>query len=102
MPNVIELADLAGPEWAGFRFWRQRLVIPGWRGEPLTPGDFRAMHWELQELRSLRMDCARLRTEAADATTAAQAAEDRAEWYRRQLLLESRAGLALAALVGHQ
>ena len=98
MSLQIDLGTIAGCEWDGHIIWRDGLIIPGWRGEPLTPADLRATFWRLQELSTLRHECERLKTETARAEARADQQEARAEYYRRQLRLESSAGSMLARI----
>lgn len=96
---AILLAALAGPAWDGYEIHNGRLFVPGYRGAGYTPDDLLAQFWQLQELYTLRRENARLKAEALAAQEAQDRAESRAEWYRRQLTLESRAGAMLARLL---
>lgn len=96
-PAEVDLAELLGDEWAELRIGPGGLSVPGWR-RPFEAGELRSMFARLQLLTTLEDENRRLRRERAAAWEAAEAAEDRAAWYRSQLRLESSCGLMLARL----
>jgi hypothetical protein len=93
----VDLGDVIGPEWAEVEAGPAGLTLPGWR-RPFDPGELRAMFQYCRQVELLQIENARLRKERAEAWQRAEAAEDRAEWYRQQLRLESRLGAMLVRL----
>lgn len=96
-PLSIDFGEQFGPEWAEISADAGGLRLPGWRAA-FSPGDLRAAFFRLQEVELLRLEAQRLRRERAEAWQRAAAAEDRAEWYRRQLGAASRHAAILLAL----
>lgn len=92
-----DLGELIGPEWAEVEIGPGGLTLPGWR-RPFAADELRGLFFRLQELELLRLELSRLRAERADAWRRAEAAEDRAEWYRRQLGTASRYAALLTSL----
>jgi hypothetical protein len=92
-----QLAAVLGGGWVDFSFAGGLLHIPGFR-RGFEPGELRAAFFQLQRLPGLEHEARRLRDERERAVQAAQAAEDAAGWYRRQLLLEARMGAMLQRL----
>ena len=93
-PPCFDLEAIYGKEWGEIQITPDGLFLPGWR-RPFSPGELRSLFWQLQELTILRHEAVRLRRERQAAHEAAEAATDRAEWYRRQLRLESSLGAML-------
>lgn len=89
-----DLEAAFGPAWAEVRITEAGLSLPGWR-RPFTAAELRSTFMRLQQMEALRMDNDRLRKDRDKAWEALQAAEDRAEYYRRQLRLESSLGAML-------
>ena len=88
------------PEWADFgaRFGRDGLLyLAEWR-RGFTVHELRALFFDCQRARALERELRQAVTDQAAALAAQSRAESRAEWYRRQLVLESRHGLMLARL----
>lgn len=96
---IIDLADLLGTEWEGFSLNADGLQHPYWR-RPFSCGDFKAMFYRSQQVAILERELARAKAEAEHRAAEAEAARERADWYRHQLTLESRFGLMLAAIAG--
>lgn len=94
--EVIDLAATLGPEWEGFSLSAAGLQHPYWR-RAFTAGDFKAMFYQIQQVRILELDLSRARAALETARAAQDAAEDRADFYRRQLRLESRFGMMLSS-----
>jgi hypothetical protein len=84
--------------WPDWRFGRDGLFYhPQWR-RGFEPAELSAMWFTTQQVRALK---ARVRQLAADlerADAERDAAERRAYFYRRQLVLESQLGLCLARI----
>lgn len=85
------------PEWEGFFFDNGHLHHPYWR-RPFDAGDLKAMFYRCQQVTILEHELRRARAELERAQAAQEAAEARAEWYRHQLVLESRLGAMLGRL----
>ena len=96
--QVLDLAELLGSEWEGFSLAADGLQHPAWR-RPFSCGELRAMFWRCQQVTILEHELARTRAEIEHAQVASDAAEQRAAWYRNQLILESRLGAMLGRLV---
>lgn len=93
----LDLGALLGSEWDGFSLSADGLHHPYWR-RPFSCGDLKAMFYRSQSVTIHERDAARARAEAEQARAAQDAAEQRAAFYRAQLVLESRMGMMLAAL----
>lgn len=89
-----DLGDVYGPAWAEVRITSAGLYLPGWR-RPFTAPELRSAFFRLQQIGALEIDNRRLRKDRQKAWDALQAAENRAEYYRRQLRLESSLGAML-------
>ena len=88
------------PAWeaAGARFGRDGLLyLNEWR-RGFEPAELRALFWECQQVRSLRHENTRLERDLARAEHEKDAAESRATFYRRNLILESKLGAMLARI----
>lgn len=94
--EVVDLAATLGPEWEGFSLSADGLQHPYWR-RAFTAGDFRAMFYDVQRVRILELELSRARAALDTAHAAQDAAEARADFYRRQLRLESRFGMMLSS-----
>ncbi|HJV24554.1 MAG TPA: hypothetical protein VJ673_02660 [Aromatoleum sp.] len=92
----LDLGELLGSEWEGFRLSVDGLHHPYWR-RPFECGELKAMFWRSQQVTALELDLTRAKQDAERATAAQDAAEERAAWYRQQLRLESRMGMMLAS-----
>lgn len=95
--QVIDLAELLGSDWDGFSLAIDGLQHPAWR-RPFSCGELKAMFWRRQQVSILEHQIQQLRAEIERAQAAEDAAEARADWYRRQLNLESRFGLMLVRM----
>lgn len=92
----LDLGELLGSEWDGFRLTAAGLHHPYWR-RPFDAGDFKAMFYRSQQVAILERDARQARADLERAETALEAADVRADYYRQQLRLESRMGMMLAA-----
>lgn len=88
------LADLMGPAWSEIELTPGGLVVPGWR-KPFEPEELRSMFFRCQQVAILEAENARLRRERAEAWALAEAEKEKAAYYRRLVVEESRLGLAL-------
>lgn len=94
----LQLAELLGRQWEGFEIRGDALLFPGLRS-PLSCGDLRGLWLSMQENASLRSRVQYLTRRLDDAESRADAHEKAAYYWRRQVALESRAGLMLAGLM---
>ncbi|MQY50824.1 hypothetical protein [Rhodocyclus gracilis] len=90
-----DLSELAGGEWRGFAVCDGALTVPGVK-RPIPAGELRAWWATLAELHALRFQVVQLQRDVERADAALEAAEQRAAYYRRQLVTESRLALMLA------
>lgn len=84
-------------EWAayGARFGRDGLLyLSEWR-RGFTVHELRALFFTCQEVTTLRRELDLARRERDELADRLDQVEQRCAWYRRQLVLESRLGLAL-------
>lgn len=93
----VDFETLYGKAWAEITSNEAGLFLPGWR-RPFSPPELRSTFMRLQQLNVLQLENSRLRRERKQAWDALDAAEERTEWYRRQLRLESQLGLMLQAI----
>ncbi|SHL44644.1 hypothetical protein SAMN05216428_102432 [Nitrosospira sp. Nsp11] len=89
-----DLSALIGPDWQGFIARDGNLYVPGWtRG--FKPDEIRAMFYGVQLSSSLKREHDKLRAEIdAQQKTLADIIRQR-DFYRSNLVLESKMGLAL-------
>lgn len=92
----LDLGELLGSEWEGFRLTAAGLHHPYWR-RPFDHGDFKSMFYRSQQVTILEHELQRARADLDRAESAQEAADARANFYRQQLRLESRMGMMLAA-----
>lgn len=98
--SAEKLALLAGDGWQDFCFGRDGLFyLPGWR-RGFEPAEIKAMFFQVQQVRALENKSVLAVRDAEMAIAAQHEAEKRAAWYRGQLVLESRMGMALARITG--
>lgn len=87
-------------EWAayGARFGADGLLYLGeWR-RGFTVHELRALFFDCQQARGLRVEVKNLTSTVEALTTRLDEAEQRTAFYRRQLILESRLGAMLARI----
>lgn len=89
-----EASALLGNEWDGHYFRNNLLYIPEWR-RGLAPGEIRALFWQVQQILSLKREIDLLKEELERRNKDINKLEVKADFYRRQLVLESRFGLIL-------
>jgi hypothetical protein len=90
----MDLELVGGAEWQGWSIQGEFIYAPEWRGG-LGPGHIRSLPYLMQissEMRRQEREFAAVRQQLAAVTRLCG-------WYRRQLVLESRAGLALIQLL---
>jgi hypothetical protein len=89
------------PEWqeAGARFGRDDLLyLAEWR-RGFTVHELRALFFDCQQVRTLKAELRQAVTDLERVSIERSQIEARAAWYRRQLILESRLGAMLGALM---
>jgi len=96
----VDLSEIMGKAWSEIELTEAGIRFPGWN-RPFSPGELRSMFMRLQLLQLLEHENRRLRKERESAWKAQEAAEDRSQYYRRQLRLESSLGLMLQGLSHH-
>lgn len=89
-----DASALLGKDWDGHVFRNNLLFIPGWR-RSLTPGEIRALFWQVQQIWSLKREIDLLKQEIDKLSEENDVPEARAAFYKRQLVLESRFGMIL-------
>lgn len=95
-----KLTTMAGNGWQDFSFGRDGLFyLPGWR-RGFAPDEIRAQFFQVQMVSHYKQQDAAMRRELESSIQDAQEAERLAGWYRQQLVLESRMGMALARIAG--
>ena len=89
-----EASALLEKDWNGHIFKNNLLFIPEWR-RGLTPDEIRALFWQGQVVSSLKTEIELLKQELERRNQEIDNLEVKADFYRRQLVLESRFGLIL-------
>ncbi len=89
-----DASALLGKDWDGHVFRDNLLFIPEWR-RGLTPGEIRALFWQAQLVSSLKREIKMLMEELERRNNEIDTLEVKADFYRRQLVLESRFGMIL-------
>lgn len=89
-----DASALLGKDWDGHIFRNNLLFIPEWR-RGLTPGEIRALFWQVQQIWSLKREIDLLKQEMEKLSEENSILEARAAFYKRQLVLESRFGMIL-------
>lgn len=85
-----DASALLGKDWDGHVFRDNMLFIPEWR-RGLTPGEIRSLFWQAQLISSLKREIELLREELERRrNNEFDSPEVKADFYRRQLVLESR------------
>ena len=89
-----EASALLGKDWDGHIFRNGLLYIPEWR-RGLTPGEIRSLFWQVQLVSNLKIEIKQLKEELERRNNEIDTLEIKADFYRRQLVLESRFGMIL-------
>jgi len=89
-----DASALLGDEWKGYRFVGNLFYVPEWRNG-FAPHEIRALFWKCQQIWSLQQEIELLRKELERRNKDINNLEVKADFYRRQLVLESRFGLIL-------
>ena len=89
-----DASALLGDEWKGYRFVGNLFYVPEWRNG-FAPHEIRALFWKCQQIWSLQREIELLKQELEKRNENINNLEVKADFYRRQLVLESRFGLIL-------
>jgi hypothetical protein len=89
-----DASALLGKDWDGHVFRDNLLFVPEWR-RGLAPGEIRSLFWQVQLISSLKREIELLKEELERRNTEFDSLEVKADFYRRQLVLESRFGMIL-------
>jgi uncharacterized protein DUF3653 len=89
-----DASGLLGKDWEGFYFQDALFYVPEWR-RGFTPHEIRALFWKCQQIRSLNNEINLLKQELERRNEEINTLEIKADFYRRQVVLESRFGLIL-------
>lgn len=89
-----DASALLGDEWKGYRFSNSLIYVPEWRNG-FTPHEIRAFFWKCQLVSSLQREIGLLKAELERRNEEIDALEIKVNFYRRQVVLESRFGLIL-------
>ncbi|SDX42327.1 hypothetical protein [Nitrosomonas oligotropha] len=89
-----DASALLGKDWDGHVFRDNLLFIPEWR-RGLTAGEIRALFWQAQLVSSLKREIKLLKEELERRNSEIDTLEVKADFYKRQLVLESRFGMIL-------
>jgi len=85
---------LLGEEWKGYLFKGNLFYVPEWRNG-FPPHEIRALFWKCQQVSSLQRDIELLKQELERRVEEINMLEIKANFYKRQLVLESRFGMIL-------
>jgi hypothetical protein len=96
----LDLGTALGEDWENFRIAGGLFYHPSWR-RGFTAGELRAMFYQVQVANELTRQTKQLKADAERQQIALDAAEQRAGYYRQQLILESRYGLMLTSFQSH-
>jgi hypothetical protein len=89
-----DASALLGDEWKGYRFVGNLFYVPEWRNG-FAPHEIRAVFWNTQQITCLKNEIALLKQELERRNGQIDSLETKADFYRRQLVLESKFGMIL-------
>lgn len=89
-----EASALLGTDWDGHYFKDNLLYIPEWK-RGLTPQEIKSLFWQVQQISSLKREINSLKKNAENYIEQIDALKLKADFYKRQLVLESRVGMML-------
>ena len=89
-----DVSALLGQSWEGFYFRDGLLYMAEWR-RGIEPTEIRAIFWQVQQVAGLQRENRQLKQELERRSTEIDALEVKADFYRRQVALESRFGMML-------
>ena len=89
-----DASALLGDEWKGYRFVGNLFYVPEWKNG-FPPHEIRALFWKCQQIWSLEREIRLLKQELESRNDDINNLEVKADFYRSQLVLESRFGMIL-------
>ncbi|MBA3754950.1 MAG: hypothetical protein H0X02_01385 [Nitrosomonas sp.] len=89
-----DASALLGNQWKGYRFVGNLIYVPEWRNGS-APDEIRAFFWNAQQVAILKNEIAILKQELDRRNADIDNLEVKADFYRRQLILESKFGMIL-------
>lgn len=89
-----DVSALLGKDWQGFYFRKNLLFVPEWRNG-FTAHHIRSMFFRCQQVAALESEIRMLKQQLEERISEYEALEIKADFYRRQLILESRFGMML-------
>lgn len=89
-----DASALLGDEWKGYRFSGNLFYVPEWRNG-FPPHEIRALFWKCQQVSSLQREIELLKQELERRAEEINTLEIKVNFYKRQLVLESRFGMIL-------
>lgn len=97
-PKVVcrgcDASALLGKDWQGHYFKNNMLFVPEWR-RGFTPGEIRSMFYRCQLISALESEIRLLKKQLEESNVEIERLEIRSDFYRRQVILESRFGMML-------
>ncbi|UJP05633.1 MAG: hypothetical protein LZF61_01250 [Nitrosomonas sp.] len=89
-----DASAVLGNEWKGYRFTDGLIFVPEWRNG-FAPHEIRAFFWNVQQVSALKNEISLLKQELERRDAEIDDLEVKADFYRRQLILESKFGMIL-------
>ncbi len=89
-----DASALLGAKWKGYRFLDDLIYVPEWRNG-FAPDEIRALFWNTQQVASLKNEITLLKQVLERRKDDIDNLEVKADFYRRQLILESKFGMIL-------
>ncbi|MBK7491475.1 MAG: hypothetical protein IPI17_05210 [Nitrosomonas sp.] len=89
-----DASAVLGDEWKGYRFTNGLIFVPEWRNG-FAPHEIRAFFWKCQLVSSLQTEVRLLNAELDRRNNEIDALEIKSDFYKRQLILESKFGMIL-------
>lgn len=89
-----DASAVLGDEWKGYRFTNGLIFVPEWRNG-FAPHEIRAFFWKCQLVSILQTEVRLLKAELDRRNNEIDALEIKADFYKRQVVLESRFGMIL-------
>jgi hypothetical protein len=89
-----DASGLLGKDWEGYYFKNAWFYVAEWR-RGFTPHEIRALFWKCQKIRNLNNEINLLKQELERRNEEINTLEIKADFYRRQVVLESRLRLIL-------
>lgn len=86
--------EIPGKDWEGCKFENGLLYLPQWR-RGFKPHELQAMFFQVQQVRALKSEMRQLQATLERRDSEIDELERKADFYRRQVALESRFGMML-------